>query len=96
VARTQQRIAYAPLEESLVAELQDKITKRTETFWIYSIARGGDDMLQGPYTVQIICDYTIQFTQPSTFLTYYAFAAGNPFETLVYPAWTTSNVYCPV
>ena len=36
--------------------LIDNISKRTETFFINSIADGGASLMLGPYTIKITCD----------------------------------------
>ena len=53
--------------------LIDNISKRTETFYINSIADGGASLLEGPYTIKIDCDQSIVIKHGDAFQTKYTF-----------------------
>ena len=53
-------------------------------------------MTNGPYTIEIVCDYTVQFNMPAGFKTFHNFNAGVPSSIFTFLPYTTSNVHCPV
>ena len=47
--------------------LKDITTERTETFYVHSIADGGATKMEGPYTIKIACDQSIDIRQDPAF-----------------------------
>lgn len=51
---------------TFTALLTDRTTKRTETFYVYSVADGGKDLVSGPYTIKLACDQTLTVKEVAT------------------------------
>lgn len=46
--------------------LTDRTSLRTVTFYVYSIADGGKELVSGPYTTKIACDQTVSVKEVPT------------------------------
>lgn len=58
--------------------LTDTTTKKTETFYVYSIADGGKELVSGPYSVKLDCDKTVTVKEETTAVPDKLFVIGDP------------------
>lgn len=105
---TNKELVSESVSGSIKPLLLDRTTKRTETFYINSIADGGASLVSGPYTINIDCDYTILVKQDPAFVKTYSFdilPVANPTETITMKAFIpyypdeparTINTHCPI
>ena len=76
LVRTNKEVIKDTFTDTIKASLNDRATARTETFYIAAIADGGSRMVDGPYTITIKCDYTIEIREPTSFQREYTFVLG--------------------
>ena len=63
LVRTNKEVIKDNISDTVKASLVDRVSARTETFYIAAIADGGSLIVDGPYTITIKCDYTIEIRE---------------------------------
>lgn len=63
---------------TFTALLKDKTAKVTNTFFVYSIADGGKELVSGPYSVKLDCDKTVTVKEVTTTVPDKTFIISDP------------------